>query len=49
MAPLDRRFEYVYLHQASLLGAARLGQILQSGRPPVHGQANLSRDKEAVS
>jgi len=42
-------FEYVYQEQSSLLGAAMLGQIFQSGRQPGHGRVIRSRDKEAVS
>ncbi|MGO9180110.1 MAG: FGGY-family carbohydrate kinase [Candidatus Limnocylindrales bacterium] len=42
-------FEYVYQDQSSLLGAAMLGQIYQSGRTRGHDQVIRSRDKEAVS
>lgn len=42
-------FEYVYQDQSSLLGAAMLGQIYQSGQLPDHSQVTRSRDKEAVS
>jgi hypothetical protein len=42
-------FEYVYQDQSSMLGAAMLGRIFQSGRPPGHGPVTLVRDKEAVS
>ena len=42
-------FEYVYQDQSSMLGAAMLGRIFQSGRLPGHGQVTLIRDKEAVS
>jgi len=42
-------FEYVYRDQSSLLGAAMLGQIYQSGQLSGHGQVIHGRDKEAVS
>ncbi len=42
-------FEYVYQDQSSLLGAAMLGQIYQSGQIPGHSQVTRGRDKEAVS
>ena len=42
-------FEYVYQDQSSMLGAAMLGRIYQSGMLPGYDQVTLSRDKEAVS
>ena len=42
-------FEYIYQDQSSMLGAAMLGQIFQSGRLPRHGQVILTGNKEAVS
>ncbi|MGZ6267911.1 MAG: FGGY-family carbohydrate kinase, partial [Candidatus Limnocylindrales bacterium] len=42
-------FDYVYQDQSSMLGAAMLGQIYRSGRPPNHGQVIARKDKEAVS
>jgi len=42
-------FEYVYQDQSSMLGAAILGQIHRSRRPPNHGQVILGKDKEAAS
>jgi sugar (pentulose or hexulose) kinase len=43
------RFEYVYHDQSSMLGAAILGQICQSGRLPGRGQVTLAAYKEAIS
>ena len=42
-------FEYVFQDQSSLLGAAILGQIYQSGRLPGPGQAQWSITQEVVS
>ena len=42
-------YEYVYQEQSSLLGAAMLGQISQSGRLPGSGHVISEAMKEAVS
>jgi sugar (pentulose or hexulose) kinase len=42
-------YEYVYQDQSSMLGAAMLGRIFQTGSLPGHDQVPLRRDKEAVS
>ena len=42
-------FEYVFQDQSSLLGAAILGQISQSGRLPGSGQVTSRVTQEAVS
>ena len=42
-------FEYVFQDQSSLLGAAILGQISQSGRLPGSGQVPFEVTQEAIS
>jgi xylulokinase len=42
-------FEYVFQDQSSLLGAAILGQISQSGRLPGSGQVPIQVTQEAIS
>jgi sugar (pentulose or hexulose) kinase len=43
------QYEYVFQDQSSLLGAAIIGQISQSGRLPGSGQATSGFTQEAVS
>jgi hypothetical protein len=42
-------FEYLFQDQSSLLGAAILGQISQSGRLPGSGQLSSGTMQEAIS
>jgi hypothetical protein len=42
-------FEYVFQDQSSLLGAAILGQISQSGRLPGSGQVPFEVTQEAIT